>query len=765
MLPFTIKTALRNLLRTKQNAFIIILSLTISFSFSNVLIAFISYESNTDAFHQKQAHIYRLFSDDPFEEGKKIRFIARGASQFLLDRFPEVNKVCKVEALDRKGSFLSSENALIKNQMILAADPTFFEFFDFPISEGNRKKAISSDGIVLQEALAKKLFGTPPYIGNTVELNNEKGTKAFKVTAIIENFHENTQLKFDAVVSSQEQSYGGSLFIMLNKHADPKSLAAKINQNKDMPSLVGLGKSKYELEPLRSTYYNASNPQPYDQHRNHQIIIISWLVVILLSCTAGFNFINLYVTGLLGRRKEIGVKRVFGATKTNMTISIGIEVSIYVMSSILLSLALTYYLLPFFNTSFNTQLSFSYLTYAKVLLAIFGSILFLGLLITVYLVIFTWKLNPIRLINDKLANKVKASRFMFTIQFFISVGLMIFAYVVIQQMQYIRNKPLGFNKHLMQLQISDDKTAGLGVLKQQLLNYPQISKATITNGNPISGNWKVRYDLGDQRFYAPFLLSGDEDLVETLQLTILKGKNINPQDSLGRLVNETLVRYFDIKSPIGQIIPGSQEYIVGVVNDFNNVSLKEEVQPYIISYRRNKNCLLIDISDTELNDVLPLVMHEWEQVFPDEIFDYKLIEDELLAKHKEDTYFFRMIIGFTIASLLISCFGLYGIASFTSSRRTKEIGIRKVLGASVTSVILLLWRDYIKLIALSFALAAPIVHYFLNSWLKAFAYKITLDWWLYAIPGFLMLAIAILTISGQSIKAASADPVTSLQDE
>lgn len=765
MLLFIIKTALRNFFSQKQNAFIIILSLTISFAFSNILITFISYEINTDSFHENNERTYRLFSDDPFEQGKKLRYIQREVGQFLSDHFPEVEKVCRVATLRRKGNTLSVGDKNIPDQMILKTDTTFFEFFNFPLLEGNRAEAITTDGIVLMESLAKKLWEAPPYIGRTIDLSNGDEVKTMIVTAVLKDFQENTQFKFDALVSVKEPT-GGSIFLMLNENSNSAELEKKMNQNKAMPSLIAPGESKYELEPFRESYYNASGIQAHDRYRNKQLIIICWVVVFLLSFSSSFNFINLYVVSLLTRRKEIGVKRVFGATKANMIFSIGVEVGMFVLFSILLSLVLTYYLLPLFNASLNTQLSFSYFAYIKVLSIVIASVLCLALLITFYLVIFIWRLNPLGLINDKLAHKVKANQLMFTVQFFISVSLVISSFVVISQMQFIKNTPLGFNKHLLQLYLpTNDQKAKLHVLKEQLLNYPEFSNASVTSGNPISGNAIVRYELPDKSIYAPFLLIGDESLAKTMGLTIIKGQNLNPQNPSGKLVNETFVRFFDMKDPIGQAIPGTKDYILGVVNDFNCVSLKQEIPPYIISYSEGQNFLLIDVAAAKLEKIIPLVAKEWSQIYPNEPFQYKLIEDELLAKHKEDTYLFRMVISFTIASLLISCFGLFGIASFTHSRRTKEIGIRKVLGASFANILMMVWKDYVKLISISFIVAVPIVNYFLDEWLKEFAYRIELSWWLYLIPGLFVVLMTLLTISGQSIKAANTNPVDSLKVE
>jgi putative ABC transport system permease protein len=764
MLLLTIKSALRNLLREKQNAFIIILSLTISFAFSNILITFISFEMNTDAFHENKDNIYRMFSDDPFEQGKKIRYIQGDMSDFLHNNYPEVEQVCLVNALEREGNILGFEDIKTSKKLLLAVDSTFFSFFDFQFLEGSKLHAIQKDGIVLKESLAKSLLGDPPYINKTITIFTDQEQKPVKVTGVLKSFYENTQLKFDAIASGQGM-FGGSIYLMLNDKADPGELALKLSENKLTPSLIGPGNSTYELEPFTTTYFNPFNVQPYDFHRNKQLVVICWAVVFLLSLTASFNFINLYIVGLLKRQKEIGVKRVFGAGKTNMILSIGMEVGVFVVISIILSLALTYYLLPYVNATLNTNLSFSYFTYVKVFSIVLGAILLLALLITFYLSFFVWRLKPISLIQGKSSGKVKANRLMFTVQFFITVGLVICSFVVINQMRYIKSKPLGFNKHLMQLLVNHDQKEHLAVLKDKLLSYAQIEHVSMSSGNPISGNAIVRFDLEDGEFYSPFLIAGDGDFIETMGLEIIEGSNINPQNEKGMLVNETFVRYFDMEFPIGQPIPGSDLHIVGVVRDFNCRSLKQEIPPFIIGYDKNLRFLLIDISNAEKEEIISLVSKEWTNVFPDEIFEYKLVEDELLAHHQEDALFFQMIMSFTLASLIISCFGLFGIASFTTARRSKEIGIRKALGASFRNIIFLVWRDYVKLIALSFIFAVPVVNYFLTDWLQEFAYRIELSWWLYLIPGVVILLIALLTISGQSIKAASLNPADSIRDE
>ena len=764
MLLLTIKSAWRNLFRKKQNAFIIILSLTISFAFSNILITFISFESNTDSFHANRDKIYRLFSDDPFEPGKKIRYIQRDMRAFLNDNYPEIDNICQVNALDREGNILGFDDMETDRKLLLAVDSTFFDFFDYELLEGNRAHAIQKEGIILKENHAKALLGDAPYLNKVITIYKGKEEIPAKVTGVLRPIYENTQLNFDAIVSGQD-IFGGSLFLMFDENTSTQKFTQNLSENLLAPSLIGPGSSTYEVEPFMATYYNEANVQPYDLHRNKQLIIICWGVVILLSITASFNFINLYIVGLLNRQKEIGVKRIFGAGKGSLMLSIGLEVAMFIIISVVISLAFTYYLLPFFNTVLNTNMTLSYFTYLKVFSLVIGGIFLLAVIITIYIAFFVWKLEPIGLLNDKASASVKANRIMFTVQFFISVGLVICSFVVVSQMQYIRNKPLGFNKHLLEIKVDRDQKDLLAVLKNEVLKHTQIEHAALSSGNPISGNAIVRFDLEDGKFYSPFIIAGDEDFIKTMDLKIIEGNNINPQNEKGMLVNETFAKYFDMVNPVGEQIPGSDLQIVGVVKDFNCRSLKQEIPPFIIGQDNNLRFLLVDISSIGKEEAISIVSSEWKKVFPDEAFEYKLIEDELMARHKEDISFFRMIISFTIASLIISCFGLYGIASFTTSRRTKEIGIRKALGASFNSIIILVWKDYVKLIAISFVLAVPVVNYLLTEWLQEFAYKIELKWWLYAIPGMFILIITLLTISGQSIKAANLNPVDSIRDE
>ena len=751
-------------MKMKQNAFIIVLSLTISFSITNILITFISFESGTDNFHSEHHSIYRLLSDDPFEPGKTIRYIHGDMKDFLKQNYSEINEVCQVHTLDRNGTVIKNGTVETDKKMVMAVDSTFFKIFNFDLIEGSEQHTIEHDGIVLKKDMAQLLFGDGPYLNKSVSVLQKRAWKILKVTGVLAPIYENTQLNFDAIVSN-DGIFGGSIFLTLNENLPSGELAELLSTNSTAPSLIGPGKGKYELVSLSESYFHEANSQPFETRRNQQLIMICWGVVALLCLTASFNFINLYITGLLNRHKELGIKRIFGAGKKSVIISVGIEVASFVIISFICSLILMIYLMPYFNNVLNTQMTISYFTFTKTVAYVLGGVLLLATAITIYLSLFVWRFKPIGLITDRNVRKVKINKFLFAFQFFISVGLVIGSFVIINQINYIKNKPLGFNRNIMQLKVNESLKEHMPVLKDRLLSHSEFNNASMSSGNPIFGIAIVRVVLEDGAFYQPFLMAGDEDLLNTMNFEIVEGGNINPQISEGYLVNETFINYFDIEDPIGKPLPGIGGHIAGVVKDFNCRSLRQEIPPFVIGQDKTFRFLLIDISNSTKQQALSVVKEEWKNLFPDENLEYKFMDEELMAHHKEDTAFFRMIVTFTFASLVISCFGLFGIATFSIQQRTKEIGVRKVMGASFKSIVLLIWKDYMKLIAISFVIAIPVVNYFLVEWLQEFAFRIELSWWLYLIPGLIILGIALLTISGQSLKAANLNPVESIKDE
>ena len=373
-------------------------------------------------------------------------------------------------------------------------------------------------------------------------------------------------------------------------------------------------------------------------------------------------------------------------------------------------------------------------------------------------------MKPISLMT-KDSSKATFNRLLFTIQFAISITLAICSVTIVQQMRYIENAPLGFNRSIVQLNVPDKKFSRLlTVLKQRVAQLPDVNSVTIGSGNPISGNWIARYDLDNEQFYTPYLFGGDDDFLKTLGLKLIEGE-LPSESSNGKLVNQKLIRQFDLKKPIGERVPGTKDLITGVVEDFTCSSFKQEIPPVIISYYNDGQALLIDYKGNDVSRLLPQLQAEWKRVFPDYYFTYRIIQAELMKKYKDDTFFYKIIITFSIISMILSCFGLFALSWAVIQSRTKELGIRKVLGATSIDLLNLLTLTFTKRIIVAFIIAAPVGYYLMNQWLTRFASKIGLNIWIFAIAGLIVTLVAFVTLGLQTVKATMTNPVNEIRNE
>ncbi len=765
MLWTTIKIAFRNLLRQKIYSFIIILSLAFGLSISNILFVFLYQELSTDSFHSKKERIYRLLTDNPMGQKGKISFILEISTDHIAVNYPEIEAICKVVAVDELA--LSNEEILLEDLIILGADSSFFKLFDFPLLQGNKEIALQPGGIVITKHLAEVIFGHPNVMGEELLLQQKELQKVITVTGVLDDNPSQSHLKFDALVSYAEfnNPWWSVDYLLLNANTNPIHLEDKINQDKNVPGLLGPGKSTFFLQPLKEVYFDQDNTRPYSVARAKIFIWIGWTVSILILLIAGFNFINLFLLLLMKRKKEFGIKKVLGASVASIRNTTITEVFIYVSLSYALSLFLTLFFLPEFNNSLNTAIEFSDFSNFNVVIA-YGAIIFLlSAVVVFYLSGKLSKLPPISVISGNVTSRVKFNKVMLQFQFVISIVLTICAITIIAQINYIKNKPLGFNRNLIELEVADSimKTK-LPVLKQKLLEISGINNVAITNGNPL-GNWKIRYELENDEYYTPNVFSGDEDLINTFGLELIRGDYHNRK---GEIVNETLVKYFNFIDPLGETLPGTKNLIIAVVKDFNIGSFKNEIPPVVISLDENDplgKSMILDYPAGKLAGILPEIEKSWQRVYPDYPFGYRLIEDELIKAHKDDLYFLKIIVSFSLISILITCFGLFSLAWAITQNRTKEIGIRKVIGATFIDIFRLLTVDFSKWILVAFILATPIAWYLMNEWLQNFSFRIKLSPVIFMAGGIIIFVIALLTVSIHAIRAARVNPVDELRNE
>jgi len=766
MLLTAIKIAFRSLLRQKTYSIVIILSLAFGLSLSNILFVFLYQELSTDSFNSKKERTYRLLSNNPMGQTGTISFILEVSTDHIAANYPEIEAICKIVAVDEVA--LSSEEITRDDLIIIGADSSFFKLFDFPLLQGNKETALQPGGIVITKHLAEVIFGHPNAMGEELLLQQKEIQKVVTVTGVLDDNPGQSHLKFDALVSYSEfnnPSWGSVDYLLLNANTDWELLENKINQDQKLPGLLGPGNSEFFLQPLKKVYFDQVGTRSFSIARDQMFIWIGWTISFLILLIAGFNFINLFLLLLMKRKKEFGLKKVLGASVASIRNATITEVFIYVSLSYALSLLLTLFILPEFNSSLNTEIELSDFSNFNIILG-YGAIIFLlGATVVFYLSDRLSKIPPISIISGNVTSKVKFNKVILQFQFVISIVLTVCAITIIEQMNYIKNKPLGFNRNLVELKVADSimKTK-LPVLKQMLLEIPGVENVAITNGNPL-GNWKVRYELENEEYYTPYIFSGDEDLIKTFGLELIRGDYHNRK---GEIVNETLVKYFNFTDPLGETLPGTKNLIIAVVKDFNIGSFRNEIPPVVISLDEKDplaKSIIMDYPAGKLSGILTGIEKSWQYVYPDYPFEYRFIEEELLKAHKDELYFLKIIVSFSIISILITCFGLFSLAWAITQNRTKEIGIRKVIGATFTDIFRLLTVDFSKWILVAFIFATPIAWFLMNEWLQNFSFRIKLSPVIFVAGGLIIFLIALLTVSIHAIRAARVHPVDELRNE
>lgn len=765
MIKHNLKLVLRYLWTRRIYTSVILLSLTVGFVCSNILISFLVFETNTDTFHTRRDRIFQIFSNDPFGGKGNLAFIPDYFYDYLIANYGEVENMCQLANVN--GITIGTEKNTFHDFIILSADSTFFSLFDFPLIQGKKNSCLTPGKIVLSREKATTLFGKADVVGNVVTVSSPDTTLQLVISAIVDKPAENSHLTFDALIHHSVlagKRNGGASYVQLAAGNTAETLQGKINNDFQRPGLVGSGKMDYFLRPLTDSYFSTDNKMGFMKTRSPMFISVGYVVCGLILFIASFNFINLFLLFGQNRKKEIGIKKTLGITPKGLFGFSLVEAGVYIFIACLLALITTSFILPVFNSVFEANLLPAYFLNVKVVTGI-GLVLFLsGALVVTISVSKQWRMKPVSLMS-KDPSKVTFSRLLFTIQFAISITLAICSVTIIQQMNYIENAPLGFNRNIIQLNIPDQKFLKvLPVLKQKIVQLPAVNNVTVCSGNPISGNIVARYELGNEQFYAPYLFTGDDDFLKTLDLKLIEGE-LPSEKSNGKLVNQTLVRQFDLKKPIGERVPGTEDIISGVVEDFTCSSFKQEIPPVIISFTNEGKALLIDYNGNDFSGLLPQIQKEWRNVFPDHFFTYKIIQEDLMKKYKEDTFFYRIIIAFSIISMILSSFGLFALSWAVIQSRTKEMGIRKVLGATSIDILNLLTLTFTRRIVIAFIIAAPIGYYLMNQWLTRFANRIELNIWVFVLSALIVIMVAVMTLSLQTIKATMTNPVDEIRNE
>jgi putative ABC transport system permease protein len=545
-------------------------------------------------------------------------------------------------------------------------------------------------------------------------------------------------------------------------------------------------KDSHFVQPLSAVHYDTQTGDYSNKTISLELLNVLWLIAAFILLIACVNFINLSTAQAINRAKEVGVRKVLGSNKTQLQIQFIIETILIVTSAVMLATLIAILALPYVNKLLELSLSFNILSNLAIILFLLTVTIVVTALAGFYPSIVLSRFNPVNALKSKLtvntAKGISLRRGLVVFQFIIAQALIIGTLIIVQQTNYFMDQPLGFDKDaIVNVPFRPDSTGGklAEYLRQQLLSVNGVQAVSFSSNTPVeddndmTSTFRFNLAIKETDFHA-ILKFTDNEFVQAYKLPLIAGRNLRPSDMVREfLVNEALVKNLGLKNPedilnkdISMWDDRLKGPVVGVLKDFNNRSFHHDLAPLLITtnitmYRQ----VGIKLATTNISSTMRSVKKIWEQTFPDFVYEYKFLDDKIEGFYKQENQLAQLYKFFASMAIFLSCLGLYGLASFMAVQKTKEVGIRKVLGATAGNIVYLFSKEFIVLIAIAFAIATPIAWYYMHQWLQDYVYRINISWWLFAAGGLAAIIIALATISFQAIKAAIANPVKCLRME
>lgn len=817
-----IKITWRNLTRYRVSSIINISGLAIGLACVLMIGMYVKDELSYDRFFNDAGRIYRVNTHERMGEDEFVAgHTPPPAGAALLSNFPEVESYTRIfKPGDEVIHFVShgQRNSVTEKNM-LSVDSNFLQFFSYPIIEGNRATCLNGpNSIVLTQKAAKKYFGDTSPIGKTLLLNDNPVT----VTAVMKDLPLQSSLQFELLGSNVgmppvkyfnwswiwlqmgtyiklRESAGADKSVIRRMEAkfpamirvQAASAFKRVGQPFDQFIKKG-GKYELQLQPLTDVHLYSGNiiTRFITQGDIKYVYIFSAiaLFIILLAC---INFMNLSTARSAKRAKEVGIRKVLGSERKQLIIQFITEALLYTVFAAIIAVILDAFTLPLFNQLSAKTLSIIAFFDPVTCCSLLGLIIITTLLAGSYPAFFLTSFKPAVVLKGSADVKITGGGFftrnaLVVFQFTVSTILIVCTIVVYKQLIYNQSKDLGFDKENI-LMVSNAGRLGNSeeAFRQELLNLPGVANASISTSLPYQDSFTDYYvpqapdnaSAADKNIaLSSFIV--DDAFVPVMKIQLLNGRNFSREfaDSASVILNSTAAKQIGWQDPIGKYItyPGGNNVkfkVIGIVKDFNTESLHSQVTPFALfytasnSYHTNSSYVSIRLKPGDYAKVIGSIQNKWKQFMPDSPFEYSFMDSEYDALYRTDQTIGKVFGIFTFLSLTVACLGLLGLAIYTAERRNKEIGIRKVLGASVQNVVTMLSKDFLKLVVLASVIAFPIAWYAMSKWLQDFAYPTAINWWIFALAGVLMLVIALATVSFQSIKAALSNPVKSLRSE
>jgi putative ABC transport system permease protein len=819
MLKNYFKIAIRNLLKNRIYSLISVLGLTFGLTGFILIGLYLFDELTYDRQHINTERIYRVIQ----HKKNNNEDITIAAASFMLAE--ESKKT--IPGIENTARFTRTGRANMKNpenentfyQTVTVANNGFMEVFDFTPIAGDPKTALKEpNSIVLTETLAKQLFNKTDVIGKMVKW--EFMETPLKITAVIKDHPRNSSFDFASVYSEATflsdttfsnrafrdwASENYSVFVLLKDKSDMPSVTAKMNQLVKSNYTPGSGSSvSYNLQSLKDIHLysegivDGAKNSNVDSISNGSLFYIKIfaLVGLFILFIACINYMNLTTAKASSRSKEIGIRKVSGAYRGQLILQFMLESVLISLVSFLLAVGMVNLLLPAFNQFTNKELTLGYTTGYHIWLYAIAGALIAGLIAGCYPAIILSRFNPVLLVKGgklQTRNSLSLRKGLVIFQFGISVVLIIATMVLFLQVRYINNKDLGFDKELLLVvDINSGKVRnGAEVINTEFSKIPHVRNVSTTSRVP--GEWKtiptvkIKNEGSTKEYNEAYFLGVDENFAKTFQVQMLKGRNFSGRnDTTSVILNETAAKMLNITEASGQLVEipmsafGGSYFnlrnnvvfnakIIGIVQDFNFQSLREKIAPLVMGYQYNPvhviDYFTSKIDGQNIKETLEKMKTVLAKIDNNHLFEFHFLNDQLKIFYTEDLRRQKIWICSALAAIFIACMGLFGLATYTAEQRIKEIGVRKVLGASVSNIATLLSKDFIKLVMISIILASPVAYLLMNKWLQEFAYRINIEWWIFFAAGIIALLIALATVSFQAIKAALANPVKNLRTE
>jgi putative ABC transport system permease protein len=808
MIKNYLKIAFRSLQKNKGFTAINVFGLALGLATCLLIVFYVVDELSYDKYNVNVNRIYRVNEDLKLGDNKMQYAVCMAPlAQTLKNDFPEVENTARLKNIGGMHVTKGAESILEYNALF--ADPSVFDVFTLPVIYGDKKTAlIEPNTVVITENIAKKYFGRLNVVGENLIIDGNL-QKPIKVTAVIENIPEQSHFRADFLVSMSSNPDSRSIewlrsdyntYVLMRKDADYKKLEAKFPQflrkysGGQMQQELNMSYNTFEsngsffrlnMIPLTDIHLHSNLTGELGINGSVQYIYIFSAIAIFILLIACVNFMNLSTARSANRAKEVGVRKVLGSARKHLIFQFLAESTMVTFIAVIIALAVAMMILPAFNHFADKNILVNLHTLIWLAPSALIAIVIIGFLAGLYPAFFLSAFNPMQVLKGKISTGFKGGAlrsFLVVFQFSISIFLIIGTLVINNQLHYIQNRDLGYNRNqVLIIKHAFELGDHAKTFKQEIKQLPGVSNTTLsgylpTTSNRGTGIFYKEAVADPKKSIFPQIWSVDEDYIGTMSMKIKSGRDFSaqmPSDSNAIVINETAAKFLGFSDPVNKIVyrssggpnPTYKPYtIIGMVKDFNFSSLRNNISPVVMQLNTDNSSLSIKVSTANIPALLSQIEGKWKAFTPAH-FQYAFMDQDFDAMYRSEQRIGTIFIAFTTLAIVIACLGLFGLAAFAAEQRTKEIGIRKVLGASIASIAGMLSKDFIKLICISIIISTPFSWYFMQQWLQDFAYRINIEWWMFVIAGLAALLIAFITISFQSIKAALANPVKSLRSE